>query len=632
VSVSSHAVLGDNVVAEIVPLDPAFGVSGGNVVAAHVLTLNGGTMTLSGETTGGDAIMPGGLGLRLWLDAADESTVFEDEAGTNPAKNGMPVARWNDKSGNGFDVTHNNAGQLPQYDDTTNTLNGQATLRFDGDKLGRANDIGITGNADRTVISVWHNATGTGQNYQHTFHHGNSGAAGACYGHSVSRGGNAGEIGNHYWGEGFNSTATTGLTQANIAVSTWDGDGAGADGLDSWYVNGTAAGTYTRAALTTGGNELLIGSRLDGPTEGIRGNIAEVLVFDRVLTPEEMNDIGGYLAGKYGITTSYDGRLDFTPSTTDLSNTTVVAAASSTLEVAGDTVVLGGIEAGDSATLTINSAAPDYQVTNLSLADGSMVKSTLTAATADVTITVSSKFSSSGGKSYLGDPGDEFGFGADTYLTNLTLTDGNPVAPNPVFEWTFTSAAETDVDGGGMMIAVDDSVNVYGTVNMADGLKIQLVDGLAPDVTVNGVDVALFWAIADAVFDPANITILSPVGAPLKWTWDSLEYVNEEWVVLKNLVTGIHPGDATGDGVVNYADAIAFNAQLGQRGAELSCDWFADGKIDLLDFQILKDNMGFGTGGGGAPESSGSETPEPATVSLLAIGGLLVLRRRRRRS
>ena len=631
VGVNTVAVIGDNTVATMSELDPAFGVSGSNVVAAHVLTLNGGTMTLSGETTGGDAIMPGGLGLRLWLDAGDKSTVFEDEAGTNPAENGAPVARWNDKSANGFDVTHNNAGQLPQYDDTTNTLNGQATLRFDGDKLGRANDIGITGNADRTVISVWHNATGTGQNYQHTFHHGNSGTTGESYGHSVSRGGNAGEIGNHYWGEGFNSTATTGLIQANIAISTWDGDGAGVDGLDSWYVNGAAAGTYTRAALITGGNEMLIGSRLNGPTEGIRGNIAEVLVFDRILTAEEMNDIGGYLAAKYGITTSYDGRLDITPSTTDLSNTTVVAAASSTLEVAGDSVSLGGIEAADSATLTINSAAPNYQLTNLSLADGSMVKSTLAAATADVTITVSGKLSSGGGKSHLGDPGDEFGFGADTYLTNLTLTDGNPDVPNPVFEWTFTSTAETDVDGGGMMVAVGDSVNVYGTVTMADGLTIQLVDGLAPDVTVNGVDVALFWAIADAVFDPAHITILSPVGAPLKWTWDSLEYVNEEWVVLKNLVTGIHPGDATGDGVVDYADAIAFNAQLGQRGPGLSCDWFADGKIDLLDFQILKDNMGFGTGGD-AHELSGSETPEPATMSLLAIGGLLMLRRRRQES
>jgi hypothetical protein len=209
-------------------------------------------------------------------------------------------------------------------------------------------------------------------------------------------------------------------------------------------------------------------------------------------------------------------------------------------------------------------------------------------------------------------------------MTNLTL------ANTAIFDWTLTSATTTDVDGSGTMAAIGDSVNVFGAVNLADGVTIQLVDGLAPDVTVNGVDVALFWAIEDAVFNPANIDIRSPVGAPVEWTWDSLEYVNDEWVVLKNLVTGVQPGDGTGDGMVDYADVIAFNAQLGQRGPGLTCDWSGDQIVDLLDLQILKDNFGFGVGGG-APEPPASETPEPATMSLLAIGGLLVLRRRKHR-
>jgi hypothetical protein len=324
-------------------------------------------------------------------------------------------------------------------------------------------------------------------------------------------------------------------------------------------------------------------------------------------------------------------------------NTTVVAASNSTLVLsAGDTnlVTVGGIEASAGATLTIDSPATTIALTNLTLGDGSMVKSTA-AAGATVDITVSGKLSTGSGTSNVGDPGDEFGFGADTYLTNLTLIDG-AVPVDADVEWTLTSGAQSDVDGGGMMVAIDDSLHVYGTLNMADGLTIQLVDGLAPGVNFSGVDVALFkvsdMVIIDGVVgsawepaDVAKITVLSPVGAPVEWTWDSLAYLNDEFVVLTNLVTGVQPGDANGDNKVNEEDLALLNAQWGDRGAGLSCDFDGDGDVDVDDFQILNAQWGYdGTGGGGAPAMPGSETPEPATMSLLALGGLLILRRRRK--
>jgi hypothetical protein len=48
--------------------------------------------------------------------------------------------------------------------------------------------------------------------------------------------------------------------------------------------------------------------------------------------------------------------------------------------------------------------------------------------------------------------------------------------------------------------------------------------------------------------------------------------------------------------------------------------------VDWDDLQILLANFGTRSVGGGAP----AVTPEPATLGLLAIGALAILRRRRR--
>jgi hypothetical protein len=91
------------------------------------------------------------------------------------------------------------------------------------------------------------------------------------------------------------------------------------------------------------------------------------------------------------------------------------------------------------------------------------------------------------------------------------------------------------------------------------------------------------------------------------------------------------PGDATGDHIVDDADLAIFTNQFGVVGAGQSADFDDDGDVDLDDFGIMRGNWGFGTGGSPlAPEFT--PTPEPATMSLLTLGGLAILRRRRRRS
>jgi len=226
---------------------------------------------------------------------------------------------------------------------------------------------------------------------------------------------------------------------------------------------------------------------------------------------------------------------------------------------------LGNVALGQRGKLTVLGNVEDIPVTNLTLESGSMIRSNLSGpgGTRESTVTVGGKLNAGNGHSAMGDLD-----GGDWYFTNLML------AGTSTFNWTFASATKTNL-GAGNEIAVDDRVTVFGAVNLGDGVTIQLVDGDA-DATADGVDVALFWAIGglkiDGVrasnwgpVDLAKVTVLAPPDCP-GWTWDTdasgnpiLEYVFDEWVVLKGLVV-----------------------------------------------------------------------PEPATLSFLALGGLAVLRRRKR--
>jgi len=85
-------------------------------------------------------------------------------------------------------------------------------------------------------------------------------------------------------------------------------------------------------------------------------------------------------------------------------------------------------------------------------------------------------------------------------------------------------------------------------------------------------------------------------------------------------------GDANDDGKVDHEDLALFNAQFGLRGPDQSCDFDTDNDVDLDDFKILKDNWHWGVGGAG--NLTIEPIPEPAGLSVLALGGLALLRRR----
>jgi hypothetical protein len=86
-------------------------------------------------------------------------------------------------------------------------------------------------------------------------------------------------------------------------------------------------------------------------------------------------------------------------------------------------------------------------------------------------------------------------------------------------------------------------------------------------------------------------------------------------------------GDANLDGTVTLPDFAILRSNFGKTGMQWDQgDFNYDGTVNLPDFAILRSNFGKTLG----PAAATSSTPEPATLGLLAMGGLGLLVRTRR--
>ncbi|NQT37073.1 MAG: PEP-CTERM sorting domain-containing protein, partial [Planctomycetes bacterium] len=462
-----------------------FTVGGDNMAAGPPrLGLSGGTVTVS---AGGG--MPSGLAYHI--DASDAATLWQDTGGTNPVTvNGQLVARWDDKSASGINVSEGNTGDQPEYRASVAGLNNMPALFFDGDVLRGTNDTGITGDHDLTMITVWSDAAGTGQNYQHTVHMGNTGTREA-YGHSVSRASNGGQIGNHYWGDGWDSSSTNGLGAANIALSTYD---SGAD-QDIWWVNGDAVGSYG-VTLNIAANQLQIGSRLNPVTEGFRGNLAEVLIFDQVLTSAQMNDVGGYLAAKYGINApNWTGSLAVPP--INLPDTDVAVSADATLNADTPlTATFGDLDMAAGADLTLTGAPDGFSFNDIS--GGHSVDGGAVTARSGISPGVGVE--------------SDFRIGGDLTLANAAT-----------YDWDL--GPDADADGIGEF----DTINVSGDLTLGDWtLALHDLGGEAHEWD----PLALFIGFTDVTWDP-DLVSFDMTDAP---AW--LEFTQPEDLWVEHLLAG----------------------------------------------------------------------------------------------
>jgi len=160
-----------------------------------------------------------------------------------------------------------------------------------------------------------------------------------------------------------------------------------------------------------------------------------------------------------------------------------------------------------------------------------------------------------------------------------------------------------------------DHLTVTGEASLGGTVKVVL--GYIP---VEGDSFDLMdWA---SLLDSGYAFDMSQAALPGGLQWDTTNFaVNGTIRAILNSVT---PGDATGDGVVDAADYIAMKHNFGlTSGASLAQgDFNGDEKVDWLDLRVLM--SGFGAGG-----TVPATVPEPAMLSLLALDGLAMIRRKR---
>ena len=185
----------------------------------------------------------------------------------------------------------------------------------------------------------------------------------------------------------------------------------------------------------------------------------------------------------------------------------------------------------------------------------------------------------------------------------------------------FADGALLAVELGGTVEGDEhDSLDVAGDLTPGGALQVVLIDDFAPDVG-DTFDIFDWGTLTGATFDEVELPEL--VGRKV---WDISELYSEGEIS----VIGMLDGDTDVDWDVDSVDLANLTAVFGEAG-DWHTDFNGDGRIDLIDFSLMRANFGAGVGSspGGAPEAV---TPEPATMIFLIGGVPLLLRLRRRRN
>jgi hypothetical protein len=452
-------------------------------------------------------------GLRLWLKADSGVTTGS----------GDNVTTWEDRSGNGLDVTQ--ATEANQPTRVPAAPNGAPIVRFDGTNgyLQRTSVLGsdLFDNNTDTVFIVQKQAGGDARSS--TFS----------------------------WASDSYNRFMVHATYEDVIYYQVSSNGGGGDQIsapqppgwdDQWHVlklirdggngqinvDGIGLSPPTATFSSPGNNsstaDLFIGR--DGFTNWFEGDIAEILVFNRALTAQEQQTVENYLSGKYGLTNTPN--VFSIPDKVDQPISSLIESDSITVSGIN---LLAPITISDGGEYSLNNSGIYISTSGIVINGDSVTvrqsSSSSFSATTDVVLTV-------GGVS------DTFSvttLAGDTLPDAFTFTDQTGVGLSMVVESNtinvggINTGASISITGGEYKIGAGTYTSAEGAVNDGDTVTVRQTSSGSFSTTTDAV------LTIGGVSDTFSVTTLAADTTPSAFTFTDQTGVALSTVVESNSIT-----------------------------------------------------------------------------------------------
>ena len=334
------------------------------------------------------AVGPGDVdtGLILWLDASDPDN--DGNANNNPANN-TTVTSWTDRSGRGNNARILSGQGSPSYR-TASDMNSMPAMSFTRTTNTSGTvfevpgvDIRATSRSDVTIFSVYRPSNSTngtlygvwgqdnGQWDRFFICCGYNGANNGVVGLGVTSAG--GQI------NGAGNASTRLVTTVYNGDTSTAGSNNGPTNGSAIYFNGSLVQNFTDNTHPTNAQSTFrIG--WDGDDSTFNGTIAEVIIYDRVLTTDEIEDVSVYLSDRYGLTLA---PTVTTNAATSITQTT--ATLNATVNAHNDTTTALTLRYATTSAGVAAGTSPTVSPSSVSGATNVSVSASITGLTANTT-------------------------------------------------------------------------------------------------------------------------------------------------------------------------------------------------------------------------------------------------------